>query len=112
MVVARDGGTLSAMVKDRDGNAAPDIHVAIMPADAGSEGALADALVLGDTGQDGNCSQTALRPGNYLILATAQPVNTSFDTIAKLWAARSRAKKVELAPNGSVQVTLEPVGLE
>ncbi len=112
VVLARDGGTIVVKVADKDGNPVPDIHVAILPAEAPSEAVVAARLVIGETDQNGNYSHGPLAPGKYLVLATTARMDRTVDCIGKLWAARGRAKTVELAPKGSAQATLEPVGID
>jgi hypothetical protein len=112
VVLARDGGAIHVTAADKDGAPVPDASIAIMPADARSEAALADALVTGQTDQEGNWSSGVLAPGKYLVLATQGSVDVAAHTIRKLWNARARAKDVELRPNGSARVTLEPGPLD
>lgn len=83
-----------------------------MPADVRSEAGLADTLVAGETDQDGNYSRAVLPPGKYFLLATTRTVDTTVESIGKLWGARTRAKTVEVAPKSNAQVTLEPVQID
>ena len=47
-------------------------------------------------------------PGKYFVLATDAEVDKSPESIGKLWNARNRAKEIEVGPNATVNVTLEP----
>jgi hypothetical protein len=53
-----------------------------------------------------------LAPGKYLVLATVAPVDATPESIGKLLRSRSHAQEVEIAANGTAQVTLLPVTLE
>ena len=109
VLLAHDGGKISAKVADKDGNPVPDIHVVIMPAEVPSESALSPRMIFGETDQDGNYSYyTALPPGKYIVLATEQRVDHTVERISKIWQARERGKVVEVGPNATVQVTIEP----
>jgi hypothetical protein len=111
VVLARDGGSIAVRVADKDGNPIPDIHVVILPAELQSEAALLGKLVSGETDQDGNYSYGVLPPGKYLVLATTMNIDHTVDRIHRLWLARGQGKIVELAPNGSAQVMLEPASI-
>lgn len=107
VVVARDGGTITAQVSDKDGNPIGDVHVVFFPADTSSEGALAATMVKGKTDQLGRCPSKTLAPGTYYVLASDEEFTASTDSIAKLWHSRTSLQKVELAPGGSPQVKLQ-----
>ncbi len=108
VVLARDGGSIAVKVAGKDGNAAPYMNVVIFPAGVPSEAALAERMVIGETDQNGNYSYGVLAPGKYFVLATTTTVDRTVESIGKLWSARTKAKDVELAPNASAQVALEP----
>jgi hypothetical protein len=108
VVLARDGGSIAVKVAGKDGNAAPHVNVVIFPAGVPSEAALAERMVIGEADQNGNYSYGVLAPGKYFVLATTTTVDRTVESIGKLWGARTKAKDVELAPNASAQVTLEP----
>jgi hypothetical protein len=112
VVLAHDGGSIAVQVMDKDGNPVPNIHVAILPAGLQSETALPGNLVSGETDQDGNYSHGVLAPGKYLVLATSMKIDRTFDRIQRLWRARGQAKTVDLGPNGSARVTIEPVTID
>jgi hypothetical protein len=108
ITLARDGGVINAKVADKDGNPVPDSYVLIMPAEATTEAALAAALMNGQTDQNGVYTTNALAPGKYLVLASTTPVDTSPESIGKLYLARTHAQEKTLAPNANVSVTLAP----
>jgi hypothetical protein len=112
VVVARDGGYVSAKVTDKDGNPVPDSYVLIMPSSVTSESALASNLISGQTDQNGVYSSDMLAPGKYLVLASSAAVDSTPDSIGKLLRSRSHAQEVEIAANGTAQITLPRVAME
>jgi hypothetical protein len=112
VIVARDGGYVSAKVADKDGNPVPDSYVLIMPSSASSEPALAASLISGQTDQNGVYSSEMLAPGKYLVLASSAPVDSTPEGIGKLMRTRSHAQEVEIAANGNQQTTLAPVAVQ
>ncbi|HLK62847.1 MAG TPA: carboxypeptidase regulatory-like domain-containing protein [Bryobacteraceae bacterium] len=112
IVVARDGGTASARVTDKDGNAVPECAIVLLPASASNEATLAAALTTGRTDLRGTWTSAPLAPGKYYVLATNDAIDKSQETIAKLWRARTGAQELEITANGSAAVTLVPRGLE
>ncbi len=111
IVVARDGGTISAQVSDKDGKPVADARVAVLPASAPTEAALADMMVTGQTDQNGAWSGRRMAPGKYYVVATEAELDKSPECIAALWRVRTRAQEVELAPNGASQVKLVPIDI-
>jgi hypothetical protein len=113
VLVGHDGGFIQARVADKEGQTAADANVVIMPENARSELELAAVRIVGQTDQNGTYSSNALAPGKYYILATTSAVaNWSPESMAKLWRARTKAKEIDLAPNATVQLTLEPMALD
>jgi len=108
IILARDGGSISARVTDKDGNPSADCTVVILPATTPSEATLAVAMKTGKTNQSGAWTSPTLAPGKYYALATRQPIDRSPETIGKLWKARNRGEEVDVAPNGQPSVTLTP----
>jgi hypothetical protein len=53
-----------------------------------------------------------IAPGKYVVIATTSPVNRSLEVFRKLWQARSTNEVVELAPNGSAQLTRIPAPID
>jgi hypothetical protein len=111
IVLARDGGTISAHVTDRDGNPV-NAYVMMLPATATSEAALADMLLSGQTDQAGTYTSDMLAPGKYYVLATETPIDQSPECIAKLWRVRIKSKEVDLSPGGAVRVELQVTGID
>jgi hypothetical protein len=111
VVLARDGGTATARVTDKDGNPVADCTVVIMPDGAPNEAVFSRMLRTGKTLQSGVWTTTALAPGKYLALATTESIDHSPEVIARLWKARIRGGEVVIAPGGkaSVTLTLQPL---
>ena len=112
VVLARDGGTASVRVADKDGNPVSDCSVVIMPDGAPDEAAFSRMFKTGKTLQTGMYTSPTLAPGKYFARATTGTVDHSPETVGKLWKARMRAQEVVIAPNGQVSVTLAPTPLE
>jgi hypothetical protein len=112
VVVAHDGATVSAQVKDKEGNSVPDVHVLILPAEISSEVVLAARLVSGETDQLGQYTSITLPPGKYYVAASGDSIDATPETIDRLWRSHNRFQEVDVAPSGSAQVRLEPVSIE
>lgn len=112
VVVARNGGTVTAKVVDRDDNPVSDCPIVVMPASAASDGVFAAALLTGRTDQAGRWTSAALAPGKYYALATNDAINKAPETIAKLLASRSRAQEFDVNPSGSATLTLPVKSIE
>ncbi len=111
IVVARDSARVSAVVQDKDGNPLGDLRVFVVPAEVSSEAMLQAALVSGQTDQMGRYRSQALRPGKYFVFATEEGVNATPESIDNVWRSRNRFREIELAANGTAQVTLTPISL-
>jgi hypothetical protein len=112
ITLARDGGTVSAKVADKDNKPIADAQVVAMPAGLASEGALAAVLIYGQTDQNGAWSSALLPPGKYYVIATQLPVDKSPESIGKLWRSRTNSEEVEIGPGRTVQVTLALARIE
>ena len=112
VVVAADGATLTASVHDKDGVAVVGQRILLMPAQVASEAELAGLLISGETDQAGQFTSQALAPGKYYVAATGDTVYPTPESIGRLWRARNRFKEVDLGPNGTAQMSLEPVKLD
>ena len=112
VVLARDGGTASTRVSDKDGNPVPDCSIVLIPGSAGNEAILAASLTTGKTGLRGTWTSAPLAPGKYYVLATNDPIDQSPETIAKLWRARTAAQEIEVTPNGAATVILSEKALD
>jgi hypothetical protein len=106
LVLARDGGPLTARVVDDLGNAVSDAYVAIVPQSAATAAGMSEVMTSGQTDINGAFSAGRLAPGKYRAFATYERLDLSANRIAWLWAAQSRAQEVEIAPNGSAQITV------
>jgi protocatechuate 3,4-dioxygenase beta subunit len=111
VVVARDGGTLSARVTDKDGNPVQSASICFLPAQAGTSAELETVFTCSTTDAAGIGASGTLRPGKYRVLATNDPVDHSAESIDRLWGARLKGNDVELSAKGSMQVRVEPVPL-
>jgi hypothetical protein len=111
VVIGQDGAGLTASVTDKAGNPVPDRNVVIVPANVGSEAALAKDFVMGRTDQGGQYALNNLAPGRYYVAATEEAFDASASSIAKLWNSYRSFKEVELTPNSQAQVNLEPLVL-
>jgi len=109
IVLAADGGPISAKVTDKDGNPLADEYVVILPASSATEAALSAALVSIPTDQNGSCASSTLAPGKYFVAASAAPPDRTPESVARIWANRSRFQEVEIAPKSTIQVTLVPI---
>lgn len=112
ILLARDGAHISVRATDKDGNAAADASVIVLPANASSEAAMAGAMISGQTNASGTWSSGLVGPGKYYVIATTTPANHSAETIAKLWRARAGAELIEVDPGAAVQVNRVPAPLE
>jgi hypothetical protein len=110
IVLARDGGAVSAQVTGKDSQPEADCTVVVMPENAPNEAVFAAMLVTGKTDQGGRWSSPTLAPGKYLALALRDRIDRSPETITKLWKARNRAESIDLDKNASVKLTVR--GLE
>ncbi|HEY9140959.1 MAG TPA: hypothetical protein VIN93_08705 [Bryobacteraceae bacterium] len=110
LVLACDGGFLTARVADSEGNPVSHVHLYVMPADTPSEAALSTAIRTGEVEKGWSSMTGPLPPGKYLALASELELDGTAGPIAQLWLARSKAKEVEIGPSAVVQVTLEVAG--
>ena len=111
VVVAGDGGTLSANVADKDGNPVQAASVCFLPAEAGTPAELETVFLCSTTDAAGSASSGTLPPGKYRVLATAGRVDHSAASVDKLWGGRLNGQEVELAPKGATQISLQPIPL-
>ena len=106
IALASDGGTIGATVLDKSGSPVSECHVVLLPASAASDAFVSAAMRTGTSDQYGRWSSPPLAPGKYILLATPDVVDRSPETIARIWAARSRGETVELTTGGKPAVTL------
>ncbi|MGD0872869.1 MAG: carboxypeptidase regulatory-like domain-containing protein [Bryobacteraceae bacterium] len=107
--VARDGGAITAKLTDKDGNPLPSATVWFLPATARTPAELETVLTSATTDAAGLCASGTLPPGKYTVFATIESFDRTAAHIDSLWSARSKGTEVELGPNGSAQVSLEPI---
>lgn len=112
IVAANDGASLTAAVTDKDGNPAADMQVLVLPREISSEAMLQATLVTGVTDQTGSYHSHTLAPGKYYVVATNETFDATPESIGRLWRFRNHFQEVELTPNGSAQLTLQPVKIE
>lgn len=111
VVVARDGGTISARVADKDGNPVESASLCFLPAEAGTPAELETVFACSSTDAAGIGASGTLRPGKYRVVATSALMDHSVASIDALWGARLKGYEVELPPKGSVQVSVQPAPL-
>lgn len=105
ILLAHDAGSVTARVVDEDGRPAGDSYVHLLPMEAGSEGALADRILTGQTDQNGtHIWERNIPPGTYRAVAARTEVDYSPEGIHALWQARSQAPEITVGPNGSAEV--------
>ncbi len=113
VIVDHDGGILETHVADGDGEPVGGASVLVIPKAAKTVHTLAATRVTGETDQNGEYTSPGLAPGAYYVLATrAALTDHSPETISALFGARLKAEEVEIEPNDTVQLTLEPTELE
>lgn len=107
IVLACDAGSLTARVTDRDGNPVSHVHLYVMPEETPSAAALHEVLKQAEVENGWSEIVKPLPPGKYLALACDLEMDGTAEPVLKLWAARSKAKEVEIGPGATVQLTLE-----
>jgi hypothetical protein len=108
VTLARDGGSVSVMVSDKDGNPVPECNVVLLPETAPSDAAAAAMLRTGKSDQRGRWSSGTVAPGKYVVLATTERIDRSPEAIAKVWKARVSGQTVEVKPGDKPTVKLAP----
>jgi hypothetical protein len=78
----------------------------MVPQSAATAAGMSEVMTSGQTDINGAFSAGRLAPGKYRAFATYERLDLSANRIAWLWAAQSRAQEVEIAPNGSAQITV------
>jgi hypothetical protein len=109
IVLARDGGRVAAKVADNDSNPLPDVAVVLWPQSSRTDEALASAMVVGRTDQNGEWSSPLLAPGKYYAIGAKTPVDKSPESINKLIGLRSKASEVQIPSGGAARLTLTPI---
>lgn len=101
-------GFLKAKVADKEGNPVGDCFVILMPANAVSEAALAEALITGQTDQSEAYSSNALAPGKYFALVSSSAIDKSPEDVSRLLQNRSHAQEVIIGAGTTMAVALAP----
>jgi hypothetical protein len=65
-------------------------------------------VVTGSTNQTGVYKRTSIPPGKYYVLAGDFAKDKSLEATRRLSQALSKAAEVELGPNGTALLTLQP----
>jgi len=112
VIVGHDGGVLKTRVADDEGQPIGDATVVVIPKEATTHLLLAETRVAENTNQHGEYTSPGLAPGAYYVLAMEDDfTDLSPETISTLFDARSKAEEVEIGPNATVEMTLEPLKL-
>jgi hypothetical protein len=111
VVLAQDAAYVSTKTTDKDGNAVPNVTVAIVPVAALTEGRIAAEMMTGTADQNGIFTSPALPPGSYYVLASSHRIVRSPEMIGKLFAMRTKLEQHDIGANSAVQVTLEAISL-
>jgi hypothetical protein len=109
ILLARDGGSLAARVTNKDGENVADASVMVVPEGVPSEAALASVLVGGKTDQYGVYTSMTLAPGRYYVLASHSPIDTSPETIGRIWRAYRGGHEVEVGPMSETRIVISRI---
>ncbi|HEX3743082.1 MAG TPA: carboxypeptidase-like regulatory domain-containing protein [Bryobacteraceae bacterium] len=108
--LARDVSTLAVKVTDSEGNPVLGSTVIAVPDRATTADQVSQLAVRGQTDQMGNYSPTPVAPGKYRVLATSQSIRWNVpEDLEKVMAVLFQASSVEVQPNGSAQITVQPI---
>lgn len=109
LVAARDAGTITVTVRDERSVEVGGARVFVFRESTRSAAEFAATVVKGETTGAGVYFAESLAPGEYLVLAIEAEMDPSTASVDAVWSQRSRAKKVELPPNGTVSVSINLV---
>lgn len=109
VILARDGGAVSAKVADKDGKPLLSAGVWIVPESARMPAEWAAIWLPTKTDETGVYTSGTLAPGKYVVFATTARFDRSAADIDKLWGVHLQGQEVEVPPSGVVQVNLEPI---
>lgn len=108
VLVASDAGTVSVRAIDGKGKPVGDSYVHLLPMDVSEKQLLGDALLLGQTDEQGMFTFVRnVPPGVYRAVATHTALDYSPESIDELWAARPQAPEIRVPPNGSAEVRVK-----
>ncbi len=109
IVLARNGGSVTVRMADKDDNPLPDVTVVLLPELSRSDGVLASTMVVGQTDQNGEWSSSVLAPGKYFVIGTKAPVDKSPEGISRLTAMRTKAYELQIDSRVSARLVLTPI---
>jgi len=109
IVLARNGGSATVGMEDEGNNPLPDLTVVLLPENSRSDGALASALVVGQTNQNGEWSSSLLAPGKYYVIGTEVQVDKSPEGITRLARLRVKAHELQISPGVTSRLKLTPI---
>jgi hypothetical protein len=109
VILAHDGGTLSAHVADKHGKPLADHFVMLLPATSITEAAVAETVVSGQTDQNGAWTSPMVAPGKYYAFASPTPFDRSPETVTAILRGRQKAKDLQLASSDhqTIELTFE-----
>jgi hypothetical protein len=106
LVIARDGGTITASTKDKDGKPVPDRFVTALPENSPDVPYMLGARWSCQTDQDGACAIGGLAPGKYYVFSGYRAADTPAER-AKLWQNHIEADEVIVGAGQTVNKALE-----
>lgn len=109
VVVARDGGSVSARVTDWEGKAVPSATLWIVPSITGTAAELEAVLISGTADANGAYGSPTLPPGKYRVFATTIRLERTAENIERLTNVRFQGAEVEIGSSGGKQVILQPI---
>lgn len=109
IVLARDGGSVTVRMADKDDNPLPDVTVVLLPELSRSDGVLASTMVVGQTDQNGEWSSSILAPGKYFVIGTKAPIDKSPEGISRLTGMRTKAYELQINSGVSARLMLTPI---
>ena len=123
VTLARDGGSVTARVEDKDGPV-PGYPVLLIPETVASPADISNSVATCFTEADGACRRwnigqslaasvtQVFPPGKYYMIATQLSFSPPADEIDKLWRSLSKATEVNLAPGSMVETVVAPVSIQ
>jgi len=125
ITIGRDAGSITAKVRGADTQPVAGAAILFLPVTAQTEGEVVSSMSAGLTDDTGSYRAVGLPPGKYDVFATKEPppsvlngnkevlvIDRTPETTGKVMRARARGQRVEVGPNGDVQVSLAPITLE
>ena len=110
VVMATDVATITVTVADIDGKPVPNATVMLIPDSVTTPSMLSRISSRGRTDQNGSYTSPPLAPGKYRVLATTQTVRWSAPgDLERVLLSQFHAKDVDVAPNATLQVSVEPI---